>query len=205
MSCFFPRLLSSWNGKCGCAIWNNFTVRLYKNLSCRKWSVLLFLFQLVASKVLHRFMLVVLHTVLLASETKQHCGLCLRYSAGTCCRAEKAGEYSKGKTAFALAFVLKVNLMCNQPSFLMILSQHLVLFALLWRSEGQLPTVLLSFPELTMAEMNFLKRLPTSLLADHHWSPPLAINCPFSHSWPAWHAVREPVSTVLKNFAVGGI
>lgn len=131
---FFPRLLwflSSLNGKCGCAIWNNFTVRLYKNLSCRKWSVLLFLFQLVASKVLHRFMLVVLHTVLLASETKQHCGLCLRYSTGTCCRAEKAGEYSKGKTACAFAFVLKVNQICNQPNFLMILSQHLVLFALL--------------------------------------------------------------------------
>lgn len=112
-------------------------------------------------------MLVVLHTVLLASETKQHCGRCLWYSTDTCCQADKTGGYSKSKLSITLVFVLNVNLVCYELNFLLILRQHVVRFVLEYEAESQSPTVFLCFPQLTIAEMNFLERLPTSMTADH--------------------------------------
>lgn len=116
--CTFLGLLSSVNGECSCAMYYRFRKGFQENSSRRERSVLLFWVQLVTSKVACHIMLVVLRTVLLASETKQCCCHRLRYSTNTCCQTDKTGGNSKCK----LVFVLKVNLVWNKPNFLLILS-----------------------------------------------------------------------------------
>lgn len=143
-------------------------------------------------------MLVVLHTVLLASETKQHCGHCLRYSTNTCCQTDKTGEYSICRPESAHAFVLTVNLVYNKLNFLLIFEPTLMVFCLrIWK---------VGYPQPSSASLSwqlqrwtFSRGFPPACwltICDHHHSLPTV--CLAIHDQS--DTLPEPVSTVFRNF-----